>query len=373
MPKAELISSEDGAGVCTNGTDGDTSEMSTCVTASSPDLEKSRSNQGDILRENSEDLLKKPGGRYPSPAKICCQDSTVRTVSRNLSLLLAGNVIAKALDPSSDMDCPELQVGDDSNVKSRGDMSQSEECPPTPERVVADEQLAVERSKVERLTAERAAAERLASERQVAERQAAERLVQAEAAWEKQIAAERRRVAELSAELEKAHQDIEAKRLDAETSGALVKELRAREQQILAHAHSMESCHKEAKNQVETLKFHHHLVEVDLNRHKVQLDATAERQQVLEEELRLLKEPLPAATSMAPLEAYRKKPTALLARHGLASKAAFDRQVSPVAPALEGRAQRGSPKKPPQQSSQSFFSCCSPSVAEKKSSITSGS
>mmetsp|Transcript_77902 Transcript_77902/g.147124 ORF Transcript_77902/g.147124 Transcript_77902/m.147124 type:complete len:371 (+) Transcript_77902:95-1207(+) len=369
MPKPELISPEDGD-LCS------TSEMSTCVTASSPDLEKSRLNQGDILRENSEDQPQKPT-RNPNPAKICREDSTVRNVCRNLSQLLEANVIGKALDPS--IDISELGfVGDGSEVKSRSlePPAQSEECPPTPERVVAAEELAAERSKVERLTAERAAAERLASERQVAERRAAERLTQAEAreaAFEKQIAAEKVRVAELSAELEKSRREVQAKREEADNAGALVKELRAREQQILAHAQSLESCHKDAKNQVETLKFQHHLVEVDLNRNKVQLDAAVERQKILEEELRLLKEPLPMSLPMAALQVGRNKPPALLARHGMASRAAFDQTHNQHhrGPA-EVREQTGSPKKPapPPPASRSFFACCSPSTAEKSGTIS---
>lgn len=352
----------------TNLGDGDlcsTSDMSTCVTASSPDLDgsaKSRAKDGEFTSGEASTDLNNSENMRRSDAELT-NDLAVKAVCRNLSQLLESKAIEKALHDASLPASRELVYSDIG-------------CGATDRLTAAqlvEDQLAAERSKVEHLKAKLTAAERLASERQIAERQAAERLAQAEARQaicEKQVTSERRCAEELRAELESVRAELEAKRCEVEAAGNVHKELRAREAQMVKHAQSLESLHQDATRQVEHLKFQHHILEVDLKRNKVQLETAADRQRILEEELRLLQEPLPMPASVAFDPVSRNAPAPLLARHGIASRAAFEQMND--ARSMTADRPSGRPKKQPQSGSQSDASswgCCGASAPMKPTTV----
>jgi len=142
-----------------------------------------------------------------------------------------------------------------------------------------------------------------------------------EAFCEQQMLAEQSRVMLLRKELDDSRREVEM--MGGHT--VIHAELKAREVQFAAKAQCLESMHEDAQREIETLRLQHHVAEVDLGRSRSELVAIKDRQKVLEEELRLLKERPPKAPK--PQTQRRASGGKMLDRHDLASRTIFAAQV----------------------------------------------
>lgn len=224
---------------------------------------------------------------------------------------------------------------------------------------------------IEDLDAERLVAEKLVGDRMSAERQAQttenerllagrlQRLEAREGIMEQQLAAEQSRVNMLRADLELARRELE----NRDHGNKLAEELKAREVHIAAKTQCLESMHEDAQREIETLKLQHHVVEVENGRSRSELAATAIRQKVLEEELRLLKERPPKAPK--PGTQRRAAGGKLLDRHDLASRTAF---ATKAAGSNAGEDHPSVAEKAHEEGSW-FFGCCSASKASPASTV----
>lgn len=224
---------------------------------------------------------------------------------------------------------------------------------------------------IEDLDAERLVAEKLVGDRMSAERRAQttenerllagrlQRLEAREGIMGQQLAAEQSRVNMLRADLELARRELE----NRDHGNKLAEELKAREVHIAAKTQCLESMHEDAQREIETLKLQHHVVEVENGRSRSELAATAIRQKVLEEELRLLKERPPKAPK--PATQRRAAGGKLLDRHDLASRTAF---ATKAASSNAGEDHPAVAEKAQEESSW-FFGCCSASKASPASTV----